>query len=135
MLPASALLALLLVPGEPHVDTITTIMPGSPEHGDWVPFYTRDLREGRLQYFYDRSQVRRIGDRVMARWKILGIRDASITLHVLEIECRAGTYTERGTVRIDAGGRARELPRAELWVDEPIHANSSADTFRHLFCQ
>jgi len=135
MISSSALLALLLVSGEPHVDTITTIMPGSPEQGDWVPFYTRDLEEGRLQYFYDRSQVRRIGDRVMARWKILGIRDASITLHVLEIECRAGTYTERGTVRIDAGGRARELPRAELWVGEPIHANSSADTFRHLFCQ
>jgi hypothetical protein len=129
------ILAFLLASGFAHIDLDTIVSPGSPEEGDWVPFHTRDFPQGRLEYFYDRSRVHRQRDRLVARWKVLGSRDASVTLALVEIECRQGTFTERGTVLIDAGGRARELPRPELWFDHPIEANTSSDVFRRIFCR
>jgi hypothetical protein len=127
--------ALLLASGCARVDAGAALSPGRAGVGDWVSFYTRDFVEGRLSYFYDASRVERSRHRLVARWKVLGSRDASTTLYVIEIDCRAGRATERGTVLIEADGRARELPRAELFVDRPIEANTSADRFRHMFCR
>jgi hypothetical protein len=129
------LFALLLVCGCARVDAGAAPSPGRADVGDWVSFYTRDFEAGRLSYFYDASRIARSRGRLVARWKVLGSRDASTTLYVIEIDCRTGRATERGTVLIDADGRARELPRSELVVDRPIEANTSADRFRHMFCR
>lgn len=128
--------ALLLVPGGAQVDAGTAPSPGRADVGDWISFYTRDFEEGRLAYFYDASRIDRSGDRLVARWKVLGSRGATTTtLYVIEIDCREGSFTERGTLLIEADGRAHEVPRSELSVDRPIAANTSADRFRHMFCR
>jgi hypothetical protein len=129
------ILALLLVTGCTNRDADPALSPGRAEEGDWVSFYSRASEAGQRQYFYDRSRIQRRGDVVAARWKITGAGDSATTLYVLEIECRRGTFTERGTVQIDAGGRSREIPRSELLVARPIEANSSTATFRQMFCR
>jgi len=130
-----SIFALLMVSGSAPSDARVALSPGRADVGDWISFYTRDFEEGRLSYFYDASRIERSRGRLVARWKVLGSRDASTTLYIIEIDCRAGRATERGTVLIDADGRARALPRSELVVDRPIEPNTSADRFRHMFCR
>lgn len=110
------------------------VSPGSASEGDWIHFYTRQRDWGQLDYFFDRSLVRRSRDRVVARWKVVGTPVATTTLYVIDISCRANTFTERGTVLIDAAGRASEVPASERLVDHDIEAGTSADRFQHTFC-
>lgn len=133
----SGMLLLSLAAGCTQPSSRAALSPGSADDGDWVPFYARELEAGRLDYFYDRSRLRRDGDRLAARWKILGTSggESTATLYVIEIDCRRATATERGTVLIDGQGRAREMPRQELTVDRPIAPGTSADLFRRNFCR
>ena len=110
------------------------VLPGHASEGDWVHFYTRQRDWGQLDYFYDRSRVRRRRDRVIARWKVIGTPVATTTLYVIDISCRANTFTERGTVVIDAAGRTRKVPASERLLDHGIETGTSADIFRQSFC-
>jgi hypothetical protein len=100
----------------------------------WTEFYERDFPEGRLTYFYDPSSVHRNGDTLSARWEVIGSRDATTTLYAISIDCGAGTFTEQGTLLIDAGGGGQEVPRSRLLVAKPIIAGTSSDRFRRRFC-
>ena len=134
---SSGILALsLIASGCAHAGLSGPVLPGSPEEGDWIAFYSRDSQSMRQDYFYDRSRVRRHRNRLVSRWKVLNRLhgEASITMYVIEIDCRRATYTEAGTVIIEADGRRRELPRSELLVDGPTQAGTSADLFRRTFC-
>jgi hypothetical protein len=135
---SSGILALsLLASGCANAGLSGPVLPGSPEEGDWISFYSRDSESVRQDYFYDRSRLRRDRNRVVARWKVLNRHDGetSITMYVVDIDCRRATFTEAGTVLIEADGHRRELPRSELLVDGPIRAGSSTDLFRRTFCR
>ena len=110
------------------------ISPGSAAVGRWTPFHSRDFEQGRLDYFYDASSVHRGEDHVVARWKVVG-STGTTTLYVIDIACRNGTFTEKGTLLVDAWGQRRVLPRSELLVDSPIEAGTSSDLFRRAFCR
>jgi hypothetical protein len=126
--------ALLLVSGCGDRNAIPAPAPGAPDEGVWAAFHINapDL-DGR-QYFYDRAQMRRTGDFLVSRWKIFRARDNGTSLYVTQINCRENTFTERGTVLIDAGGHRRELPQSELWIDHPITPNSATAEFRQMYC-
>ena len=100
------------------------ISPGSASVGDWIPFYAREFQPGRLDYFYDRSRVHKNGDHVVARWKVVG-SSGTTTLYVIDIACRAGTFTEKGTMLIDAKRQQRDLSRSVFLVDSPIDTGTS----------
>lgn len=131
------LLLSLIASGCAHTGQSGPALPGSAEEGDWISFYSREARSMRQDYFYDRSSLRRDRNRLVARWKVLN-RDhdeASITMYVVDIDCRRGTFTEAGTVLIEADGRRRSLPQSQLLVDGPIQAGTSGDLFRRRFCR
>ena len=111
------------------------LQPGHSAVGKWQLFYSREFPEEarRLDYFYDQSRIYRSKGHVVARWKVLG-STGTTTLYVTDISCREGTYTERGTVIVDANGRVQKLPRADLGIDLPIEAETSSDLFRKAFC-
>jgi hypothetical protein len=135
---SSGVLALsLIASGCAHAGLSGQVLPGSPEDGDWIPFYSRESEPMRQDYFYDRSRLRKDRNRVVARWKVLNRLhgETSITMYVVDIDCRRATFTEAGTVIIEADGRRRELPRSELLVDGPTQAGTSADLFRRTFCR
>ena len=103
----------------------------SRNEGDWVAFYTSSRDQS--QYFYDRAGLRNSSDRVEARWKRVNPQGAT-SFYQIEIHCRARVFTERGTVIVEPDGREHEMPKAELWVDHPIEANTSTDVFARRFC-
>lgn len=100
----------------------------------WVQFHALQWPEGRLTYFYDAGSVRRHGERLAARWKIIASPKAGTTLYDIEINCGARTFTERRTVRVDAKGGMIETPPQELWIDHAIENGTSADGFSRRFC-
>ena len=93
------------------------IAPGSASVGRWTLFYSRNFQAERLDYFYDRSRVQRSSGHVVARWKVVGSPKARTTLYVVDISCRNGTFTEKGTIIIDADGQFKELPQSKRLVD------------------
>jgi len=54
---------------------------------------------------------------------------------VIDIACRDGTFTEKGTVMIDAEGYWRKLAQSQLMIDQRIETGTSTDKFRRIFCQ
>lgn len=106
----------------------------SPSVGQWSPFYKRTFEDGQLDYFYDRSSVRKSAGHVVSRWKVNGSRGKTTTLHVLDISCRDGTFTEKGTVIFDRYGQANQVPQCERLVAHPIEKDTSSDVFRQMFC-
>jgi hypothetical protein len=134
MLLLSIIALALLGPGA-HVEPVAGPPRPAAREASWVRFHVRDFPEGRLTYFYDASTVRKVGDSVTARWKVIGTRAASTTLYSIEIACRAATFTEKGTVYVDADGIARKLPTSQLWVNRPIEPGTSGDAFRNRFCR
>lgn len=108
---------------------------GNAASGNWRQFYSRDFPEEgrRLDYFYDTTHFRTPRDHVLARWKIIG-STGTVTLYVIDINCRNGTATEKGTLLIDEKGLQRTVPQSELWIDSPIENGSSSDVFRRAFC-
>ena len=131
------LLLLSLLAACAHLDQGEPILPGNPEDGDWVAFHTLTNDIMRQDFFYDRSRIRRDRARVVGRWKVLNIRDSdrSITMYVVDIDCLLGTLTEAGTVIIEADGRRRVVPQAQLLTDRPIHTGGAIDWFRRTFCR
>lgn len=113
---------------------VADLEPGSIAIGRWSAFYSLELKDGRLDYLYDRSRVLRSADHVVSRWKVLGSREATTALYVVDISCRDGTFTEKGTVILDAQGRAKTLPQSELFIARSIEKGTSADVFRRKFC-
>jgi hypothetical protein len=111
------------------------ITPGSEAVGRWAPFYSRNFQAERLDYFYDQSRVHRSSGHVIARWKVVGSPAAKTTLYVVDISCRDRTFTEKGTVIVDAEGRVSELPQSDLFVDRRIESGTSSDVFRREFCR
>jgi hypothetical protein len=109
------------------------VVPARRTDGDWVEFYSHTSVTGLLVYYYDRSRVRQHGNLLRARWKIIG-QTGTVTLYDIEIRCHENTFTERGTTQIDSSGLSSETPRAELFVNRPIDANTSGDRFRQMFC-
>lgn len=111
------------------------VEPGNAATGNWRQFYSRDFPEEarRLDYFYDTSHLSKTRDHVLARWKIVG-STGTITLYVIDINCKSGTATEKGTVFIDETGLERTVPQSELWIDSPIKIGSSSDAFSRAFC-
>lgn len=136
-LSSGVLVLSLLASGCAHFGPGAAVLPGNPEQGGWIPFYSRESGSLRQDYFYDRSRLRRDRNRVVARWKVINRHDGetTITMYVVDIDCRRATFTEAGTVLIDADGRRRELPRSQLLVDGPTQAGTSADLFRRTFCR
>lgn len=116
------------------VASMRGMSPGSASAGRWTPFYSREFGAGRLDYFYDASRVFRGGNHVVARWKVVGPAGTT-TLYVIDIACRDGTFTEKGTLLIEAGEQPRILPRSELLVDDSIEKGTSSDVFRRAFCR
>lgn len=112
------------------------IQSGSAAIGQWRPFYSRDFpQEGRrLNYFYDQSRLHRGGGHVVARWRVVGSRGETTTLYVIDISCRAGTFTEKQTKIFGDDSQARELPESDRYADRPIEAGTSGDVFRRAFC-
>jgi hypothetical protein len=131
------LLLPLLASGSAHAEPPGPILPGSPRNGDWVRFYARESGGMRQDYSYDRTRLRRTREHVLARWKVVntGSDQNSITMYVVDIDCRRATFTEAGTAIIEAGGRRLEVPRSELLVDGPARPGTSADLFRRMFCR
>lgn len=105
------------------------------ERVTWVQFYHFDLTEGRLRYYYDPTSIRRRNDILAAQWRVTSSRFGTTTLYSIDIACRAGRFTETGTVLIDRDGRARTLPPAELLQDQVIRRGTSGDVFRRAFCR
>jgi hypothetical protein len=99
--------------------------------GDWVAFYTSSRDQS--QYFYDRAGFQAGADPLQARWKRVNPRGTT-SYYQLEVHCRAHTFTEHGTVMVQPDGQEQEVPKAELWTDHPIEANSSTDVFARRFC-
>lgn len=112
----------------------STISPSANRDGPWVQFYHRDFPEGRLDYYYDPASIQRIDGILVARWRVTGSRDQTTTLYAIEIACRAGRFTERGTRLIDARGNARTVPAAKLLRDQAIETGTSGDVFERAFC-
>ena len=110
---------------------------GTPDHGDWVPFYSRDAHGQRMDYSYDRTELRDVGNRLTTRWRVQSRREGQsyTTMTVIEIDCRRGVFTEKATALIDPAGSRRELPAAELASDVPIAHGTSSDVFRQRFCR
>lgn len=127
-------LAWLLVTGCSTASAVV-IEPRSADVSRWIPFYTRDVQAGRLEYFYDQLRIHRSGGHVVARWKVVGSPTATTTLYVIDISCRDGTFTEKGTIIVDAEGSARELSQAERLANYPIETGTSSDVFRLAFCR
>ena len=103
----------------------------SRNDGDWVAFYTSS--QDRSRYYYDRAGLRAGSDPLQTRWKRVNPQGA-VTFYQIEIHCRARTFTERGTLIVEPDGREREVPKAELWADHPIPADTSTDVFARRFC-
>lgn len=135
---ALVLCALLLPAACARNDTGADPAPGTPDQGDWVWFYSHPTRVPPVrqrQYFFDRSNVRRDGDRLVGRWKIQTDGPGGVTtLYVVRLECRLGTFTELGTVLFDDHGQPQDNPSLELFVDHQIEPNSSMAKFRQMFC-
>src|SRR4249919_2262880 len=127
------LLLSLLTSGSASMGQRDPVPPGSPEDGDWAPFFSAG-GEATIQqeFFYDRSRLRVEGGHVVSRWKVLNnIRgERSITMYAIDIDCRRDRMTETGTIIIEADGQSRELPRTELLVDIPIPVDTSTARFR-----
>lgn len=99
----------------------------------WTPFYQREFPEGRLDYFYDPLRVQRRAGHVIAHWKVLSSAGTT-TLYGIDISCWDARFTEKGTVIFDTQGRAKKMPKSELYVDRPIENGTSSDVFRRMFC-
>ena len=110
------------------------VTPASLTEGQWTPFYQRELREGRLVYFYDRAHVQRRGGHVSALWKVVGNPRPTTTLYLVDVSCAGRSFTEKGTLLIDADGLAKKLPASELLLDQTIQPETSADVFWRSFC-
>ena len=134
MRPSSCIILASLAAVSCTSDTSINIDPGSATVGRWTSFYTREFPTGRFEYFYDRSRVRQSGGHVLARWKVVGSAPPTTTLYVIDIACDGRTFTEKGTVIIDAGGTATEVPQSERYVSRPIEAGTSGEVFRRTFC-
>lgn len=119
----------------PQQAPIETLSPGDANDGNWVPFYQLPLGGDRLEYFYDRSSVIRQEKRVLARWKVIGSSPATVTLTVAEFDCEKRTFSERGTVLIDANGARQSIPNNELFTDRQIETGKSAAVFYDIVCQ
>lgn len=112
------------------------ITPASASVGQWVQFYSIDFpdEKERLDYFYDAKQIHRTDDRLVARWKVVGSPNPTLTLYVVEIDCTTVTFTEKGTY-VQGIGPSRALPEAERLANEKIEEGTSADKFRKMFCR
>jgi hypothetical protein len=126
--------AMILLMGGCTSKNDADLVLGSPSAGRWIPFYTRSLPPDRLEYFYDSSAIEVSRGNVLSRWKILGSRESTTTLYLIEISCPNATFTEKGTIITDAKGLATELMQSKLLIDHPIEEGTSSDLFRRKFC-
>lgn len=131
MIAISALFLFLLAPAQAKEQPLVN----DEDVKSWIEFYGLDFPEGRLTYFYDPACVKRNGDTLLARWKVLGSRDQSITDYTIEIDCRVTTFSERQIIINHAEGAAVEMALSELLKDQPITKGTSADVFRKTFCR